>query len=61
MRDDRKETLLPGEEEGPGAVQGLRGGAGGWIIDWSHGNTTWESGIGDMDLEKCVYGEEPRT
>ena len=33
-------TLLPGAEEGTGAVRGMRGGDGGWIDGRAYDDTT---------------------
>ena len=52
---------LPGVAEGTGAVQGLRGGDGGWIDGRAHEDTTWASGRVEMDLDNLVHGKEPRT
>ena len=56
-KDDGRGTLLLGAAERIGAVQGLRGGDGGWIIGRTHDNTTWASGRGDMELENLGHGE----
>ena len=50
VTDDRRGTLLLGAAEGTGAVQGVRGGDGGWINGRAHEDTTWASGRGEMEL-----------
>ena len=50
MTDDGRGTLLLGAAEGTGAVQGVRGGDGGWIDGRAHEDTTWASGRGEMEL-----------
>ena len=49
--DEGRGKLLPGAVEGVGAMQGVRGGYGGWIDGRSHDDTTWASGRGEMELE----------
>ena len=49
--DDRRGTFLPGAAEGGGAMQGVRGGDGGWINGRSHEDITWASGRVEMGLE----------
>ena len=44
--DDRRGNLLPGLAEGMSTVQGVWGGASGWIFVRVHDDTTWASGRG---------------
>ena len=46
VTENERETLLPGSIEGTGAVQGLRGGDGGWIVGGAQDDTAWASGRG---------------
>ena len=54
--DDGRGTILPGAAEGMGAMKGVWGGDGRWIISGAHDYTTWASGKGDMDLENLGHG-----
>ena len=53
---ERRGTLLQGAAEGTGAVQGVWGGDGVWIIGGTHEDTTWASNRGDMDMENLDHG-----
>ena len=55
-KDDGRGTLLLRVSEGTGAVQGVWGGDGGWIIGGVLVDTTWASSIGEMELENLVHG-----
>ena len=52
---DSRGTLLPGASEGSGAVKGIQGGDGGWIIGGSQDDTAWASSRGEMNLEKLGH------
>ena len=56
VTDDRRGTFLPGETEGTGPVQGVRGGDGGGIFGGSQDDTACESGRGETDLENLGDG-----
>ena len=47
--DDGRGNLLPGAAEGTGAVQGVWGGDGGWIIGGTQ-DDAWASSRGEMEL-----------
>ena len=53
--DDGRGKLLPGAVKGTGALQEVQVGDDGWIIRGVHDDTTWVSGIGDMDLENLSH------
>ena len=54
--DDGKGTFLPRTAEGTGAVQGVRGGDGGWINGRAHKGKILVSGIGDMEMDNLGLG-----
>ena len=54
--DDGRRTFLPGATEGTNAVQGAQRGYGGCIYVRAHEDTTWESVIGEMELDNLRHG-----